>query len=35
MGVHYLADEERTEIFYTAAHTGVIYDYETKTQKLL
>jgi len=28
-GVHFLTDDEsgRNEIFYTAAHTGVIYDY--------
>jgi len=30
-----LTTEERTEIFYSAAHTGVIYDYEARTQKLL
>jgi len=29
-GVHFLTDENRTEIFYSAAHTGVIYDYTTK-----
>lgn len=34
-GVHFLTDEDRTEIFYSAAHTGVIYNYVTKKQKLL
>ena len=34
-GVHNLTNKERTEIFYSAAHTGVIYDYREKTQKLL
>lgn len=34
-GVHNLTSEDRTEIFYTAAHTGVIYNYETREQKLL
>jgi len=34
-GVHFLTDEERTEMFYSSAHTGVIYDYVTKKQKLL
>ena len=34
-GVHNLTSEERTEIFYSAAHTGVIYNYETREQKLL
>ena len=34
-GVHFLTDEERTEIFYSSAHTGVIYDYMSKKQKLL
>lgn len=29
-GVHFLTDENRTEIFYTASHTGVIYDYIQK-----
>jgi len=33
--VHFLTDENRHEIFYSAAHTGVIYDYITKKQKLL
>lgn len=34
-GVHFLTDEERTEVFYTSSHTGVIYDYVQKSQKLL
>ena len=34
-GVHNLTTETRTEIFYSAAHSGVIYDYQQKTQKLL
>jgi len=34
-GVHFLTDDDRTEIFYSAAHTGVIYNYVTKKQKLL
>ena len=34
-GTHNLTTDERTEIFYSAAHTGVIYDYEKRTQKLL
>ena len=34
-GVHFLTDDERTEIFYSAANTGVIYNYATKQQKLL
>jgi hypothetical protein len=29
-GVHFLSDENRSEIFYTASHTGVIYDYMQK-----
>jgi hypothetical protein len=28
-GVHNLTSEDRTEIFYSTAHTGVIYNYET------
>lgn len=34
-GVHNLTTDSRHEIFYSAAHTGVIYDYGNKTQKLL
>lgn len=34
-GVHNLTTDDRTEIFYSSAHTGVIYNYETKKQKLL
>lgn len=34
-GVHNLTSGDRTEIFYSAAHTGVIYNYETREQKLL
>lgn len=34
-GVHNLTNKDRAAIFYSAAHTGVIYDYEEKEQKLL
>jgi hypothetical protein len=34
-GVHNLTETDRTEIFYSAAHTGVIYNYISKEQKLL
>ena len=34
-GVHNLTTEQRTEIFYSAAHTGVIYNPQTRSQKLL
>jgi len=34
-GVHNLTTVDRTEIFYSSAHTGVVYDYEQKKQKLL
>lgn len=34
-GVHNLTNPERKAIFYSAAHTGVIYDYEEGEQKLL
>ena len=30
-GVHNLTTDTRHEIFYSAAHTGVIYDYVDKT----
>ena len=30
-GVHNLTTDSRHEIFYSAAHTGVIYDYASKT----
>ena len=33
--MHNLTSENRTEIFYSSAHAGVIYDYEQQTQKLL
>jgi WD40 repeat protein len=33
--VHNLTTENRSEIFYTAAHSGVLYDYTNKSQKLL
>jgi len=33
--MHNLTTDERSEIFYSAAHTGVIFNYATKTQKLL
>lgn len=34
-GVHNLTNGDRKAIFYSAAHTGVIYDYEEGEQKLL
>ena len=34
-GVHFLTDDERTAVFYTSSHTGVIYDYVKKEQILL
>ena len=34
-GVHSLCDESRTALFYAAAHSGVIYDCATRTQRLL
>lgn len=34
-GVHSLCTEQRAALFYAAAHTGVIYDYATRTQLLL
>jgi hypothetical protein len=34
-GVHNLTTNNRHEIFYSAAHSGVIYDYMNKSQKLL
>ena len=34
-GVHNLTSEDRSDIFYTSAHTGVIYNYRTGGQKLL
>ena len=33
--VHSLASQSRSAIFYTTAHTGIIYDYTSKTQQLL
>jgi WD40 repeat protein len=33
--VHNLTTESRHEIFYSSAHSGVIYDYARKSQKLL
>ena len=30
-----MTGEDRSEIFYTSSHTGVIYNYEKKTQRLL
>ena len=34
-GVHNLCDENRSALFYASAHTGVIYDLNSKTQRLL
>jgi WD40 repeat protein/Ca2+-binding EF-hand superfamily protein len=34
-GVHNLANDRRSEIFYAVGHTGVIYDYKANTQRLL
>ena len=34
-GVHNLTTNTRHEIFYSTAHTGVIYDYVSKSQTLL
>ncbi|KAH9123553.1 hypothetical protein AeMF1_005476 [Aphanomyces euteiches] len=34
-GVHNLSNDNVHAIFYTAGHTGVIYDYANRTQKLL
>ena len=34
-GVHFLTSESRTEIFYTSSHTGVIYNYAKRRQRLL
>ena len=34
-GAHNLTTENRREIFYVSGHTGVIYDYENRTQRLL
>mmetsp|Transcript_20905 Transcript_20905/g.43637 ORF Transcript_20905/g.43637 Transcript_20905/m.43637 type:complete len:926 (+) Transcript_20905:54-2831(+) len=33
--VHSLASDNRSAIFYTTAHTGIIYDYASKSQQLL
>ena len=33
--VHNLCDQNRSAIFYVSAHTGVIYDLNSKTQQLL
>lgn len=34
-GVHNLSDAETSDMFYAAAHTGVIFDYNTGVQRLL
>ena len=34
-GVHNLCDENRSALFYASAHTGVIYDLNSKRQRLL
>ena len=34
-GVHNLSDESRNALFFVSAHSGVIYDYGTRTQNLL
>lgn len=33
--VHSLCNDSRTAIFYSTAHTGIIYDYQMKKQQLL
>ena len=35
VALHNLCDENRAAIFYCSAHTGIIYDLNSKTQKLL
>jgi len=35
VGLHNLCDDNRSAIFYASAHTGIIYDLNAKTQKLL
>lgn len=34
-GVHCLSDADTSDMFYAAAHTGVIFDYKTGVQRLL
>ena len=34
-GVHNLSDDTRNAVFYLAAHSGVIYDYANRQQRLL
>ena len=34
-GVHNLSNEQRNALFFVSAHSGVIYDYGTRTQQLL
>merc|ERR1719158_751496 len=34
-GVHNLSDAESSDMFYAAAHTGVIFDYNSGVQRLL
>lgn len=34
-GVHNLSDESRNAVFYLSAHSGVIYDYANRQQRLL
>jgi len=34
-GVHNLTNDSKKEIFYAAGHTGVLYDFENNTQRLL
>lgn len=33
--VHSLCNDSRTAVFYSTAHTGIIYDYQMKKQQLL
>lgn len=34
-GVHSLANKDRNAMFYVSSHSGVVYDYENRTQLIL